>query len=261
MRRRLDVEGDRVGAGLDELAHVALGALDHQVHLEHRARLAHLLGERRDDQRADRDRRDEMPVHHVDVDHPRARVEHLPHLLAQAAEVGRQDRRRDPHPAQQLARRRAHIGCSIESPQLLHFMIARRGHPHDRRVLTAVRADRGQLEAVQAVDAAVAPGQVRRAQPGLAAVGALRPEVDRRPWPVPRARPPCSAPAQAGDEEAGRAVAVGQRQHEPRSRVEGPERERGPARRARSSRPKSGWESRKAAIRRSFSVGEIVHVE
>jgi hypothetical protein len=30
---------------------------------------------------------------------------------------------------------------------------------------------------------------------------------------------------------------------------------------ARSSRAKSGWESKKAAIRRSFSVGEMVQVE
>ena len=35
--RRLGVERDRVRARLHELADVALGALDHQVHVEHRA--------------------------------------------------------------------------------------------------------------------------------------------------------------------------------------------------------------------------------
>ena len=37
------------------------------------AAAVHELADRLDDQRADRDRRDEMPVHHVDVDHLRAR--------------------------------------------------------------------------------------------------------------------------------------------------------------------------------------------
>ena len=40
MRRRLGVDRQRVGAGGDEIAHVALRALDHEVGLEHRARLA-----------------------------------------------------------------------------------------------------------------------------------------------------------------------------------------------------------------------------
>ena len=65
-----------------------------------------------------------MPVHHVDVDHPRPGVEHLPDLLAQPREVGGEDRRRHAHASQQFVRSLAHIGCSIESPQLLHFTIA-----------------------------------------------------------------------------------------------------------------------------------------
>src|SRR5919112_123605 len=52
------------------------------------------------------------------------------------------------------------------------------GHPHDRGGLPAVGADRTQLEPGQAVHAAVAPGQVGRAQPRLVAVRAHRPEVD-----------------------------------------------------------------------------------
>ena len=94
MRRGLGVECNRVGAGLQEVGHVPLGALDHQVHVKHRADLANLLSQRRDDQRSDRDRRYEVPVHHIDVDDPRAGVQHLSHLLAQPCEIGGQDRRR-----------------------------------------------------------------------------------------------------------------------------------------------------------------------
>src|SRR5918998_2877077 len=45
-------------------------------------------------------------------------------------------------------------------------------HAHDRRMLAAIGAQRAQLEAVQAVHAAIAPGQVRRPQPRLLAVRA-----------------------------------------------------------------------------------------
>ena len=136
VRRRLRVEGDGVRAGADEVRRVALRALDHQMHLEHPARLAHPLRERLDDHRPDRDGRHEVPVHHVHVDHPRAGREHLADLLAQATEVGRQDRRHDLHGADQLACTahrcgRAdpawgvrHTACSIVSPQLLHFSTA-----------------------------------------------------------------------------------------------------------------------------------------
>ena len=44
---------------------------------------------------ADRDRRDEVAVHHVDVDHARAGLHHGADLLAEARVVGRQDRRLD----------------------------------------------------------------------------------------------------------------------------------------------------------------------
>ena len=51
--------------------------------------------------------------------------------------------------------------------------LGRRGarHPHDRLVLAAARADRAQLEPVQAVHAAIAAGHARRPQPRLAARG------------------------------------------------------------------------------------------
>jgi hypothetical protein len=62
-------------------------------------------------------------------------------------------------------------------------------------MLAAVRADRDELEAVQAVDAAVASRQIRRAQPRLAAVRAAGTELGFR---AHSALPP----AERGDEEA-----------------------------------------------------------
>ena len=50
VRRGLDVERHVVGAGLDEVGDVALGPLDHEVHVEER------LGGQRLAQRADDDR-------------------------------------------------------------------------------------------------------------------------------------------------------------------------------------------------------------
>ena len=109
-----------------------------------------------DHQRAHRDRRDEVAVHHVDVDHRRAGVEHLLDLRAEAREVGRQDRRRDARPG-------AQIGTSIDSRQWLHAYSA----VLDIRTIVECSPQFGhterQLEAVQAVHAAVAAGQVRRA--------------------------------------------------------------------------------------------------
>ena len=46
VRRRLLVEGDRVGAGLGELLDLALGRLDHQVHVDHAAGVVDLVGDR-----------------------------------------------------------------------------------------------------------------------------------------------------------------------------------------------------------------------
>ena len=124
VRRGLRVKGDRVGAGLDEVRDVPLGALDHQVHVEQRLGALRLLAQRGDDERPDGDRRHEVTVHHVDVDHPRAGVEHLLDLLSEAGEVGREDRRRHVHARERLGDGAVHIGCNMLSPQLLHFTIA-----------------------------------------------------------------------------------------------------------------------------------------
>src|SRR4051794_22640734 len=50
--------------------------------------------------------------------------------------------------------------------------VCRGRHAHDRRVLAAVRAHGHELEAGQAVHAAIAPGEVGGPQPRLAALGA-----------------------------------------------------------------------------------------
>jgi hypothetical protein len=109
--RGFDVDGDVVGARLREVCDVTLGAVDHQVDIDERTRGVDLLGERVDDQRAHADRRHEVPVHDVDVDGLRARVEHRGDLLGEAREVGREDGGGDPSGR--------HIGWSMELRQWL----------------------------------------------------------------------------------------------------------------------------------------------
>ena len=90
-----------------------LGPLDHQVDVDEAADVVDLVGERLDDGRAHAQRRDEVAVHHVDVDRPRAGVEHGGDLLAEAGEVGGEDRGGD------AGGRRHQIGWSIELRQWL----------------------------------------------------------------------------------------------------------------------------------------------
>jgi hypothetical protein len=80
VRRRLDVKGDAVGAGAGELLDLGLRPVDHQVHVDRPARSMDPIGDRARDERPHRDRGDEMTVHHVHVDDPRARRHHLVHL-------------------------------------------------------------------------------------------------------------------------------------------------------------------------------------
>ncbi len=93
VRAGLDVQRARVGARLREVGELALGPFDHQVHVEHAADGVDLVRDRGDDARPERDRRDEVPVHHVAVEGSRPGVEQLAHLCAERAEVRREDRR------------------------------------------------------------------------------------------------------------------------------------------------------------------------
>ena len=92
---RLLVHDDHVGAGGRELARRTLRMLDHEVHVEQRAGAVDERLQRLDDQRSDGDVGHEVAVHDVDVDDARAGVEHRLDVVAQAAEVGGQDGRRD----------------------------------------------------------------------------------------------------------------------------------------------------------------------
>ena len=83
------------------------------------AGVVHLARQRLDDRRAHAQRRHEVAVHHVDVDRARAGVQHGADLLAEAGEVGGQDRGRD---ARGGARHQ--IGWSIELRQWLQLYSA-----------------------------------------------------------------------------------------------------------------------------------------
>ncbi|MCY1547785.1 hypothetical protein D9M68_838620 [compost metagenome] len=87
------VEGDVAGAGLDEVADDAIHRLDHQVHVDRRGDA--VLAQRRADHRADGQVRHVVVVHHVEVDDVGTGGEHPVHILAQAGEIGGQDRRSD----------------------------------------------------------------------------------------------------------------------------------------------------------------------
>ncbi len=88
------MDGDHVGAGLGERLDLALGALDHQVAVEDSAAGVDQVADRLRDQRSDRDRRDEVPVHRVHVDHLGAGVHHELDLLREVREVAGEQRRR-----------------------------------------------------------------------------------------------------------------------------------------------------------------------
>ena len=82
------MDRDAVGARLREGLDLISGPLDHQVDVQRTSGGVHPVCDRARHEGADRDRRDEPPVHDVDVDHPRACGHHLVDLLAEAREVG-----------------------------------------------------------------------------------------------------------------------------------------------------------------------------
>ena len=86
--RRLEVHGDVVGTGARDVADVALGALDHHVHIHDRTRRVDEIGDRPHRDGSEGDGGNEVTVHHVDVDHARPGLQHLVDLGTQPREVG-----------------------------------------------------------------------------------------------------------------------------------------------------------------------------
>ena len=220
VRRRLGVDGDAVGAGLGELAHLALGALDHQVHVEDPAGVVDLVGDRLTTS---------GPIVIGGTKCPSITstwITRAPggHHLGRPARRGARSRPRGSTGRDAALPQQAPRACP-SSDRLEHAALAvvaghDRGarHPHDRRVLAAVGAHRHELVALQAVHAAVAAGggwwaaaTARRSR----AFGprSTRPSVYRRvmrpTWAHTRG---VSARAAAGDEEPVGPVAMGQLQ-------------------------------------------------
>ena len=85
---RFRVEGDDVGAGFGEVRDDAVDRLDHQVHVD---RHLHVRADRLAYQRADRQVRYVMVVHHVEVDNVGAGGDDVAHFFTEAGEIGGQD--------------------------------------------------------------------------------------------------------------------------------------------------------------------------
>ncbi len=88
MRTRLDMHDHAVGPGLGESFEVGVGRRDHEMHVEK------LVGQRPDglhDLRPDRQVRDEMPVHDIDVNPIGARGDDRAHFLSKPGEIGGKD--------------------------------------------------------------------------------------------------------------------------------------------------------------------------
>ena len=92
--RSFRMKRDVGGAGFREVGHDAVHRLDHEMHVDRR--LDAVLAQCRAHERPDRKIRHIVIVHHVEVHDIRTRSEHGFDLLAQAREVGRQNRRRNP---------------------------------------------------------------------------------------------------------------------------------------------------------------------
>ena len=92
VRHRLLMHGDHVGAGPREALDEAVRPLDHQVHVQRQIRL---LVDRLHHQGTDRQVRDEVAVHDVQVEQPRPARLRGGDLLRQARQIGRQDRGRE----------------------------------------------------------------------------------------------------------------------------------------------------------------------
>ena len=91
----LDVEGDRVAAGVEVLVDVAARLADHQVGVERQLRPRPQMLDRL---RAERQVRDEVAVHDVEVDPVGAGLLDPPDGVGEVREVGVEDARRDAGP-------------------------------------------------------------------------------------------------------------------------------------------------------------------
>ena len=109
VRARLVVHGDAVAAGLLDRSEVLLGTLSHQVTVDERAARVDDRRDRLEDDRAHRDRLDEVTVADVEVEHMHAGAKEHVDLLAQAREVGRIERRLDLHRSDPVVP--AHVRC------------------------------------------------------------------------------------------------------------------------------------------------------
>ena len=90
---RLGMERDVRGPRRREISDDPIHRLHHQVHVD--TGVHPVVAKRFADQRADRQIRDVMVVHHVEVDHVGAGREHRIDLLAEPGEVRRENRRGD----------------------------------------------------------------------------------------------------------------------------------------------------------------------
>ena len=87
-----DVHRHHAGAGGHELLDVAIGLLDHQVHIQ---RSRGHAPDRPHDRGTDGDVGNEVTVHHVDVDQISAAPFHRGDVASKGCEVGGENRRRD----------------------------------------------------------------------------------------------------------------------------------------------------------------------
>ena len=90
---RLGMKSDVARARLREIRNDAIHRLDHQVHVDRRGNT--VLAQRLADQRADREIRHIMIVHHVEMHDVRAGGKHVLHFFAQASEIGTENGRGD----------------------------------------------------------------------------------------------------------------------------------------------------------------------
>ena len=91
MQRGFRVEGDVGRAGFDKVADDAIHRADHQVRVDRRGDA--VLAQRRANHRADGQVWHVVVVHDVEVDEVGASGENVVHFLAEAGEVGGENRR------------------------------------------------------------------------------------------------------------------------------------------------------------------------